>query len=276
MRSVDAFTPDAAFDVAPDWIALVDLDHVIRRVNKTMADALGVTPGELVGRTCHQVVHGSDEPVTTCPHMRLLAGSGESCRDIAEIPGQGVFEVLCAPLRDQAGALAGTVHMMSDISRRVHVGMQAEEHAHYLQQVLDAVPTPIFHKDAQGRYVVVNTTFAQMAGLSRDEIVGKSAADIFPGEIADDIHEYDRALLAQGGSRIPNRAELVRGPRPALRGAAPLRVRRYRRPAGRHRRRGVRRHGRRGDARGAADTRGAAARPVRRHAERLRGVRGAG
>ena len=199
MRSADAFTPDAAFDVAPDWIALIDLDHVIRRVNRTMAEALGVTPEELVGRTCHEVVHGSDEPVATCPHARFLADSGEPCRDITEIPGRGMFEVLCAPLRDASGGLAGTVHMMSDISRRVHVGVEAEEHAHYLQQVLDAVPTPIFHKDAQGRYVAVNTAFAEMTGLRRDEVIGKTAAHIFPPEVADDVREHDRMLYEQGG-----------------------------------------------------------------------------
>jgi PAS domain S-box-containing protein len=213
VRSADAFTPDAAFDVAPDWIALVDLDHVIRRVNRTMADALGFTPDELAGRKCHAIVHGSDGPVAACPHLRLLTDSGEPCRDIVEIPGHGVFEVLCAPLRDDSGALAGTVHMMSDISRRVHVGVQAEEQAHYLQQVLDAVPTPIFHKDAQGRYVAVNTAFAEMAGQSRDEVIGKTAAHIFPPEMADEVVEHDRRLLENGGrnSRAVQRWHADRG-----------------------------------------------------------------
>ena len=199
MRSADAFTADAAFDVAPDWIALVDLDHVIRRVNKTMAEALGVTPDELVGRKCHEVVHGSDEPVAACPHMRLLADSGEPRRDITEIPGRGVFEVLCAPLRDESGALAGTVHMMHDISGRVHVEVQAQENAHYLQHVLDTVPAPIFHKDAIGRYIAVNTAFAEMVGLGRDEIIGKSAANLFPEEMVAKIQEHDRRLLEAGG-----------------------------------------------------------------------------
>ena len=201
MRSVDdAFTPAAAFDVAPDWIALIDTDCVIRRVNKTMADALGVEPDDLVGRKCHEIMHGSETPVPLCPHARLLADSGEPRRDIVDVPGRGVFEVLCAPLRDAGGALAGTVHMMHDISRRVHVEVQAQEQAHYLQQVLDAVPTPIYHKDAEGRYVAANTAFAEMAGVPRDQVIGKTVADLFPEEIAADVLEHDRRLLAEGGS----------------------------------------------------------------------------
>jgi PAS domain S-box-containing protein len=199
VRTTDAFSPDAAFDVVPDWIALIDTDCVIRRVNKTMADALGVKPADLVGRKCHEVLHDSGTPLVTCPHTRMLADSERSVRDIVEIAGKGVFEVLCAPLSDDDGALAGSVHMMHDISARVHVEVQAEEHAHYLQQVLDAVPTPIYHKDADGRYLVVNKAFADGAGKERQDILGRSAADIFPVEVADDIHQHDARLLQSGG-----------------------------------------------------------------------------
>ena len=199
MRSTDAFTADAAFDVAPDWIALIDTACVIRRVNRTMADALGVEPGDLVGRRCHEVLHGSDAPVLDCPHARMLADPKQPVRDIVEIPGRGVFEVLCAPLRDGDGALIGSVHTMHDISRSVHVEVQAEEHAHYLQQVLDAVPTPIYHKDSDGRYLVVNKAFAESAGKERQDILGRTAADIFPAEVADDIREHDLRLLEDGG-----------------------------------------------------------------------------
>jgi PAS domain S-box-containing protein len=199
VRSGDAFSPDVAFDVAPDWIMLVDTSCVVRRVNRTMADALGVEPQELVGRKCHELVHDSDSPLLACPHQRLLEHPDKPLRDIVEISGQGAFEVLCAPLLDDAGALVGSVHMLHNISGRVHVEMQAEEHVHYLQQVLDAVPTPIYHKDASGRYLVVNKAFADGAGLERQEILGKTAADIFPAEVAEDILRHDLRLLDEGG-----------------------------------------------------------------------------
>ena len=107
--------------------------------------------------------------------------------------------MLCAPLVDGGGALIGSVHTMHDISRSVHVEIQAEEHAHYLQQVLDAAPTPIYHKDSEGRYLVVNKAFAESAGKGRPDILGRTAADIFPTEVADDIREHDLRLLEEGG-----------------------------------------------------------------------------
>jgi PAS domain S-box-containing protein len=119
VRSTDAFSPDAAFDVAPDWIALIDTDCVIRLANRTMADALGVEPADLAGRRCHEVLHGSDAPLLDCPHARMLADPAQPARGIVEIAGGRVFEVRCAPLRDGGGALVGPVHTMHDISRSV-------------------------------------------------------------------------------------------------------------------------------------------------------------
>ncbi len=128
-------------------------------------------------------------------------------RDIVELAGRGVFEVLCAPLKDDGGALVGSVHMMRDISRSVHVEVQAEEHAHYLQQVLDAVPTPIYHKDSEGRYLVVNKAFAEGAGKERQDILGRTATDVFPAEVAESIREHDVRLLEAGGrTRAPRSA----------------------------------------------------------------------
>ena len=195
----DAFTAGVAFDVAPDWIALIDADCVIRRVNRTMAQAFGVDAADLAGRRCHDVIHGSESPVPGCPHMRLLRESGEPTRDIVEVAGKGVFELICAPLTDGDGELIGSVHMMHDIAHRVRGEVQAQEQAHYLQQVLDAVPTPIFHKDPQGRYVAVNKAFAAAADLDRDAIIGRTARDIYPPEFAEDFERHDKALLARGG-----------------------------------------------------------------------------
>jgi PAS domain S-box-containing protein len=193
------FTSDAAFDVVPDWIALIDADCVLQRVNRSMAEGLGMDEADMVGRHCHELLHGTDQPIPRCPHRRLLRDSGEPAHDIVELTGHGLFEVSCAPLHDASGTLVGSVHMMHDISRRVHVEMQAQETAHYLEQVLDAVPTPIYHKDARGRYVAVNKAFAEAAGLERDQIIGRTAEDIYPAEFAEDFRRHDDELLGRGG-----------------------------------------------------------------------------
>lgn len=108
-----------AFDAIPDWVMLIDRDHVIRRVNKPMAAAFGTVPQGLLGRRCQEVVHGSGRPAEDCPHVRLFwRRSGREAATL-EIPGHGLFEVTCTALTDAHGRLVGTVHHAHDVTARV-------------------------------------------------------------------------------------------------------------------------------------------------------------
>ena len=67
--------------------------------------------------------------------------------------------------------------------------------------MLDVIPHPIFYKDRDGRYLGCNTHFADMLGLERDRIVGRTVFDIAPGYLAQIYHDADAKLLAEGGTQ---------------------------------------------------------------------------
>jgi len=50
------------------------------------------------------------------------------------------------------------------------------------QIMLDSSPAMIFYEDLHGRYVRVNKSFSDVIGMPPDIIIGKTEADIFPGE----------------------------------------------------------------------------------------------
>jgi PAS domain S-box-containing protein len=76
------------------------------------------------------------------------------------------------------------------------------EHLRFLQDLLDAIPSPIFYKDANGIYLGGNSAFEAYLGLTKEEIIGKSVYDIAPKELADIYHEADMSLFRQGGKQI--------------------------------------------------------------------------
>jgi PAS domain S-box-containing protein len=65
----------------------------------------------------------------------------------------------------------------------------------FLQILIDTIPNPIFFKDKAGKYLGCNRAFEQRMGLSREEILGKSASDLFPGEIAAGYEQHDAELF---------------------------------------------------------------------------------
>ena len=72
----------------------------------------------------------------------------------------------------------------------------------------DVQDTVYFVKDGEGRYVFVNETLVKRCGgNSKDDLLGKTAAEVFPGSLGKDFEEQDRAILA-GGPAIRSQLEL--------------------------------------------------------------------
>ena len=75
---------ERTFDAVPDYIAILDTEHRIVRVNKGMAVALGCAPEQIVGLPCHEVVHGLKQPFPSCPHTCVLADGCEHRLEVHE------------------------------------------------------------------------------------------------------------------------------------------------------------------------------------------------
>lgn len=100
----------------------------------------------------------------------------------------------------------------------------------FLDRVVENVPTTLIVKDARDmRYVLVNRAGEELFGVPRDKIIGRTAADLFPAEVAAEIMESDRKLL-RGCDDLPfedfaietpgNGERLVRAKRLVLPGEA--------------------------------------------------------
>lgn len=79
-----------------------------------------------------------------------------------------------------------------------------------LQQVIDSTPAIVFVKDLDGRYSTVNREFELATGLSREEILGRRDAELFPAEIAEATQANDAQALRARGPVTSE--EVVRGP----------------------------------------------------------------
>jgi PAS domain S-box-containing protein len=69
----------------------------------------------------------------------------------------------------------------------------------FMQTLLDAIPNPIYYKNAHGVYQGCNQAFEAFLGYSRDQIVGKTIHDVSPKKLADHYQQKDEALLRQPG-----------------------------------------------------------------------------
>ncbi|MCX5815943.1 MAG: PAS domain-containing protein [Proteobacteria bacterium] len=79
------------FDSIPDLIALIDRQHRIIRINKAMANRLGLSPKEVIGKTCYESVHNAKVPPGFCPHALLLKDGNVHTAEVHEETPRRVF-----------------------------------------------------------------------------------------------------------------------------------------------------------------------------------------
>ncbi|MFN8453494.1 MAG: PAS domain S-box protein [Anaerolineae bacterium] len=102
------------------------------------------------------------------------------------------------PLYDAQGNVMGILGMYGDITPR----KQAEERLRQSEALLNAIvnnsETSIYVLDTQGRFLLINDRFAQLFGLDKDAVIGKTDLDIFPQETAEVYQSGDLEILKAG------------------------------------------------------------------------------
>jgi PAS domain S-box-containing protein len=72
----------------------------------------------------------------------------------------------------------------------------------FTEALLEAIPTPVFYKDREGRYLGCNQALTQVLGLTAQAIRGKTVHEIWPAEVADVFQRMDEELLRKPGHQV--------------------------------------------------------------------------
>jgi diguanylate cyclase (GGDEF)-like protein/PAS domain S-box-containing protein len=99
---------------------------------------------------------------------------------------------------DQIVKLIGVV---MDVSRQVLMAQNVRAEAEFIEALIENVPSPIFFKNAEGRYQKFNKAFLDFLGLSREEVYNKSTYDVAPYHLAELYEEADKLLMQRKTSQ---------------------------------------------------------------------------
>jgi diguanylate cyclase (GGDEF)-like protein/PAS domain S-box-containing protein len=71
------------------------------------------------------------------------------------------------------------------------------------QELIEALPVPVFFKGTDGRYLGVNKAWESYFGISRDAFVGRTVHDLYPHDqdTADRLHASDQVLWKRPGTQ---------------------------------------------------------------------------
>lgn len=116
-----------------------------------------------------------------------------------------IFGLLALMLRNAGRARAAAIEVAdratSDLRQQLSLN----------QQLIEALPNPLFFKDTEGRYLGCNRAFEEFTGRRKEDFVGKTAAEIQDSDTARLYEETDKSLMDNPG--VQRYEALVKLPR---------------------------------------------------------------
>ncbi|MDP2753415.1 MAG: PAS domain S-box protein, partial [Nitrospirota bacterium] len=80
------------FDTVKDLIFITDKNGIVRRVNRSLADKLGVHPRDLIGKTCWEIFRCDHKETEACSLVKIQQGLSVREHEV-EIPFLGMWVI---------------------------------------------------------------------------------------------------------------------------------------------------------------------------------------
>ncbi|EKF85967.1 PAS domain S-box protein [Methanobacterium formicicum] len=191
------------FNALTDPIAIIDVDHNIKKVNKAMAKGLNRESPDLVGVKCYSVVHGTSEPPSFCPHVHLINDQRPHTSEFFIDRLHGDYSVSVSPIIDDDGQLRGSIHVAHDVTKRRQMEIALKESEEKFREVFnnanDMISLNLMKEDGlPGKFMEVNQVGQERLGYSRDEFLLMSPADIVAPDFRDKMPENAKNLNKHG------------------------------------------------------------------------------
>ena len=150
------------FDAIGDFIVVHDEQHNILRVNRALANFVGIAPEQLIGvnmRALEALSAGAS------PHSCPFCRSGDGLDEYVHPALESTYLISTSRIHAASSAQLQTVHVLKDITDRREAERRYRELFHNIQE-------GIFFTTPQGRFVEVNDALVRMLGYgSREEVI---------------------------------------------------------------------------------------------------------
>jgi PAS domain S-box-containing protein len=194
-------------ETTSEGVWMIDADHRTTYVNRRMAQMLGYTIAEMLGRSVKDFVAPARRPGMEAELERRREGVS-SQREIRCMrkDGSEMWGLMSgSPLTDGNGGYGGALAMISDITER----KQAELESARLAAIVESSPDAIFSTDMDSTITSWNRAAEELYGWTEAEAVGSSAYMLSPPEEMEMSQGMKDSVL-RGGSQEAFRTTALR------------------------------------------------------------------
>jgi PAS domain S-box-containing protein len=212
------FLPDATF--------VIDKAGKVIAWNRAMEEMTGIEVAAMLGGSNYEYAlpfYGERRPIL----IDLVLEPNEEVEDKyawterketvlrgeAHVPALGDGDVYLSAtagaLRDSKGNIVGAIESIRDVTERKRAEAALATSEQRFSVFMDHLPAGVFIKDQEGRVLFANRYLKDIFGWG--QVVGKTAEELLPRGIAQQMIADDRKVLAEGPMVIPETITDIHG-----------------------------------------------------------------
>lgn len=169
-----------------------------------MERLLGWTRAQAIGRPSRELL-ATEFPRPLAEIEDELLKSGEWHGTLCHQRADGARVMVAsqwALRRGRNGEPIEVVEACNDITALREAEAALRHNRDLLSSVLEGSADPIFAKDGEGRYVILNSAAAELLGTTAEAALGRRVGDLVAPDAAAQIDAADRAVIASGEVRV--------------------------------------------------------------------------
>jgi PAS domain S-box-containing protein len=194
-------------DTAVDAMAVIDEQGIVQSFNVAAERTFGYSADEVIGRNVAMLMPEPDRSRHN-GYLDRYRRTGER-RIIGigrEVEGRrkdgSTFPLELAIAEWRVGGQRFFTGIMRDISERREARRRLEESNTLLTTIIESIPEPVFVRDLEGRFILVNSSTCALFGRDAAQVLGTRDRDHYPAAVADQIEASDRQVLRTGRALV--------------------------------------------------------------------------
>lgn len=185
-----------------DMITVVDQDGNLLYASEAAGRVMGYKSGDRTGLSMFNFVHPDDAPkikgiIQMILSKRISTSDPQYVR-VKHTSGRYIY--LESIFTGQLGnpAINGIVINSRDFSQHLAFQEALRNSRNFLNAIINSASDPMFVKDSTLKWVLVNDAFCRLTGYKREEMLGKTAFEIFPDDEAHNFLRKNEKTLNTG------------------------------------------------------------------------------
>lgn len=194
----------------PDLAFIMDEDGRYIQILHAPESLLYKPAEDLRGKLVSDVLPDNvAEQIINTIQRTIESGAIQSVEFQLELPaGLTWFEGRTSLMAGEADEKQLLVYVARDITHRKEMELNLRRERNLLRTLIDNIPDYIFVQDHNRHFTASNTAYSDLAGLSHQQIIGKSALDVFTTALAHQLHDDDEKVR-QSREALVNEERLI-------------------------------------------------------------------